>query len=127
MKRARAMLGCRFRPQGRDTKLGLDCIGLTCAAYRLPADQIPADYRSRNGDEKRLRPHLDRFFRQVRAARVGDLLLLRVALDQLHFVVLSERGFIHADAGLRKVVETPGAPPWPIVSVHRRRRNPIEK
>ncbi|NUT00729.1 MAG: peptidoglycan endopeptidase [Sphingomonas sp.] len=127
VKRARALCGCRFRPQGRTPELGLDCVGLACAVYRIPANRIPNDYRLRSGDADRLQNYVEQFFRKVRKAWPGDLLTLRVAPDQLHLAILSERGFIHADAGLRRVVETPGPPPWPILSVHRRRRKPIEK
>jgi hypothetical protein len=35
---------------------------------------------------------------------------------QLHLAILTGRGFIHADARLRRVVETPGRPdPAPIM------------
>ena len=125
VERARALVGCRFRPQGRDPELGLDCVGLACATYRLPVEHVPRDYRLR-GDDKRLQSQLARYFTVISAARPGDLAVLGVAADQLHFALLSERGFIHADAGLRKVVETPGSPPWPILSTHRRRKT-VEK
>ena len=126
VKRARTLIGCRFRPQGRVAELGLDCVGMACATYRIPPESIPCDYRMRGAEVGRLQAHLNRFFRAVRKPRPGDLLTLQVAPDQFHLAVLSERGFIHADAGLRRVVEAPGAPPWPILSIHRRRKS-IEK
>jgi hypothetical protein len=49
------------------------------------------------------------------------LLLFSVAADQRHLAVLTERGFVHADAGLRQVVETPGPPAWRVLSAWRRR------
>src|SRR5262245_58328797 len=118
VKRARALVGSRFRPQGRDPLRGLDCVGLVCAAYRIPAEEIPCDYRMRGRNADRLQAHLGRFFRTVREPRPGDLVTFQVAPDQLHLAVLSDRGFIHADAGLRTVVETPGVSPWPILSIH---------
>ena len=122
--RARALVGTRFRPQGRAPEHGLDCIGLSCAAFEIPSVIVPADYRLRGGDRCRLEEGLTRFFRRVsrKSAAPGDLLLLSVASDQPHLAVLTERGFVHADAGLRKVVETPDRPGWPIVSVWRRRK-----
>ena len=122
--RARALVGTKFRPQGRAAEYGLDCIGLACAAFQIPAAMVPADYRLRGYDPRRLEEGMRRFFRRTpnRSALPGDLLLLAVAADQLHLAVLTERGFVHADAGLRRVVETPGRPGWPIVSVWRRRK-----
>jgi len=49
------------------------------------------------------------------------LLLMAVAADQVHLGLLTPGGFVHADARLRKVVETPGEPGWPVVGVYRRR------
>ena len=123
VERARALVGCRFRPQGRNPELGLDCIGLACAAYRIPTTGIPFDYRLRGDHRGQLVNGLRVWFRRIAKpdAKAGDLMLLEVAPDQLHVAILTERGFVHADARLRKVVEAPGAPIWPILSVHRRR------
>ena len=122
--RARALVGTQFRPQGRAPEHGLDCVGLACVCFRIPSAIVPADYRLRGGDRRRLELGMTRFFRRVskKAALPGDLLLLSVSADQSHLAVLTERGFVHADARLRKVVETPGPPAWPVVSVWRRRK-----
>jgi murein DD-endopeptidase / murein LD-carboxypeptidase len=121
--RARALVGCRFRPQGRDPELGLDCVGLACSVFRIPAAEVPCDYRLRGREQKRLRREIDRHFDIIPVidAAAGDLLVCSVAPDQLHLAILTDRGFVHADARLRKVVETPGPAPWRILSVHRRR------
>ena len=119
MARARALVGCRFRPQGRSPELGLDCIGLACAAYGIPAEEIPCDYRLRGDFRDRIERELAARFQRVCALRPGDLLLLSVAGDQLHLAVKTDLGFVHADAGLRTVVETPGTPPWPVISAYR--------
>src|SRR5690349_18256969 len=111
--RARSVIGCRFRPQGREPEHGLDCIGLVCVAFQIPAESIPRDYRLRGDVLGRLEAELARFFETVAVAGVGDVLVLRAGPDQLHLGIMTERGFIHADAGLRRVVETPGAPSWP--------------
>jgi hypothetical protein len=52
-------------------------------------------------------------------ARAGDVLLVRSSTCRSHFLVLVEGGFIHADAGSRRVVERPGSVPWPIVAAWR--------
>jgi len=119
--RARSLVGCQFRPQGREPEIGLDCIGLICAAFGLPTGVIPRDYRLRGGQIERLESEMGRFFRRIQEPAEGDVLVLRVSADQLHLAIATERGFIHADAGLRRVVETPGAPPWPLLSAYRRK------
>lgn len=125
--RARALVGTRFRPQGRTPAHGLDCIGLACAAFDIPSMSVASDYRLRGVDRRLIEQGVMRFFRRVavESATPGDLLLLSVTADQSHLAVLSERGFVHADAGLRKVVETPGLPSWPVVSAWRRRKRQI--
>jgi hypothetical protein len=121
VRRARSLIGCRFRPQGRDPEHGLDCVGVVCAAFGIAADSVPRDYRLRDGGLERLMLELGRFFRLVLIPTVGDVLVFRIAADQLHVGILSDRGFIHADARLRKVVETPGAPRWELISAYRRK------
>jgi hypothetical protein len=49
-------------------------------------------------------------------------MLMKVAGDQLHIGVRTDAGFVHAHAGLRRVVETPGMPDWPFVGIYRKRR-----
>jgi hypothetical protein len=126
---ARALVGCRFRPQGRDARLGLDCVGVIVTCFGLPADCVRRDYRMRGLHRAETEGGLKRFFREVARtqARPGDVLLLRVADDQLHLAVRTGRGFVHADARLGKVVETPGCLVWPVVSAWRRRTRQISK
>lgn len=121
--RARALVGTRFRPQGRDPELGLDCIGLILCAFDLAADQVRRDYRLRGAHRAELLAALAGPFRRIARARrqPGDVLLLEVARDQMHLAVVTAVGFVHADARRGKVVETPGTPPWPVVAVFRRR------
>jgi len=115
---AQACVGAPFRPQGRDPATGLDCVGLAGAAFRaagIEAD-LPRAYAPRGGDPARwadaimatgLRP-------VAAAAGEGDLLLLATGPAQFHLAVLTAGGFVHADARLRRVVEVPGPPPWPV-------------
>lgn len=121
VERARTLLGCRFRPQGRDPALGLDCVGLVRAAFAI--EEVPRDYRLRGNALEQAERELQRFFEPVghAAVQAGDVLLLRIAPDQLHLAIKTERGFVHADAAVRKVVETPGSPPWAMISAHRYR------
>lgn len=120
--RARSFLGCAFRPQGRHVSSGFDCVGLVCAAHLIDADDVPRDYRLRGSNAGRVFEQLKRFFSSipVSGAKPGDVVLLQPGADQLHLGILTARGMIHADARLRRVVETPRLPAWPILSAHRR-------
>jgi murein DD-endopeptidase / murein LD-carboxypeptidase len=122
-ERSRALLGTPFRAQGREAKTGLDCVGLAIVAFRVDAEQFRRDYRLRGDHRHELLAALREHFRRVsrRRRRPGDLLLLRVAPEQLHLAVQTRTGFVHADAGLGKVVETPGEPRWPVLAAFRRR------
>ena len=122
-QRARALVGTRFRLQGRDEQ-GLDCVGVAIAVFGLPAEAVRRNYRVRGEYEDELRTFLRKQFRRVpvKQLRPGDLMLMRVAADQLHLGIWTGAGFVHADAGLRRVVETPGCPPWPLAAIYRKRR-----
>jgi hypothetical protein len=120
--RARALVGVRFRPQGRSADHGLDCVGLAALAAGVPERLVPADYRLRSvaGDgvemlhfEGRARPVA------VEQAEAGDVLLVRYTPGQHHLLVLVEGGFVHAHAGLGRVVETPGTVAWPRIAAWR--------
>ena len=121
--RARALVGTRFRPQGRDPRHGLDCLGLVIAAHRLPKAEMPDDYRLRGAHRDALLAGAERWFRRVAATavRAGDVLLLDAGPGQPHLAVVTDEGFIHADARIGRVVATPGAPAWPVTAVLRRR------
>lgn len=122
LRRARGTLGTPFRPQGRASGIGLDCLGLIRIAYRLDEDR--SGYRlSGEGHGDELRVRLGRHFRTIarERRRAGDLLLLRVARRQWHLAVWTGEGIVHADAGLRAVVERPGEPDDAIEAVFRRR------
>lgn len=120
--RARALVGTRFRPQGRNVD-GLDCIGLALEVYRTPAAEVRCDYQLRGDHEHEVHACLAKYFRKVgpAASRPGDLLLIKVAADQLHLAISTQEGFVHAHASLRRVVETPGMPEWPVIGVYRKR------
>lgn len=60
-------------------------------------------------------------------ARSGDVLLVRAGPAQLHVVILTAEGYLHADAGLRRVVEVPGAVAWPVLSAWRHPDNGVEE
>lgn len=116
--RARDLVGIPFRLHGRDAG-GLDCVGLVALAYRQAA--VPSGYALRTADAAAVTVPLKAMrFRKRRACRPGDVLLLDAGPAQLHLGLWTGDSLIHADAALRRVVETPGAPRWPILSIWRR-------
>jgi hypothetical protein len=109
---ARECVGVRFRLQGRSRETGLDCVGVAALAYGR--DRVPAGYALRGGDVGQVVATIDAMgFARATGRRPADLLLLCPGPHQLHLAILTDRGFIHADAGLRRVTEVPGPPPWP--------------
>jgi lipoprotein Spr len=121
-ERARAFVGTRFRPQGRDPSLGLDCVGLLLCTFGIPIESVRRNYLLRGDHRAEIERELTANFRRVRSAkRTGDLMLLSIASDQLHFGIRTDRGFVHAHAGLGRVVETPGEPPWRVLAIYRKR------
>ena len=124
---ARDMVGARFRPQGRDPELGLDCVGLVVAALERAGVPIDArhDHPQRGGDPIAVAQRIDGAgLRRIApvAAGAGDILLAEAGPAQLHLAVLTTTGFVHADAGLRRVTEVPGRPHWPVIGAWRAER-----
>lgn len=114
--RARALIGTRFRPQGRGDA-GLDCIGLAAAALNRRA---PDDYPQRGGSLELLAAALRvAGLKPRRGRRAGDLLAMRSGPEQLHLGIWTGEGIVHADARLRRIVERPGEPPWPVIGIWR--------
>jgi hypothetical protein len=121
--RARALVGTRFRPQGRDEQ-GVDCVGLVLLAFDIPVGEARRNYRMRGDHLREIVDGLKRHFRKISPAQVrpGDVLVMEAGPDQLHLGVRTREGFVHAHAGIGRVVETPGAPVWPVAAVFRKCR-----
>ena len=114
---ARAMVGVPFRLHGR-SEAGVDCVGRAVLALGgAGQDGIgPVAYGWRSGDIGLA----ERWLGAAGLVRVdqgvpGDLALVRPGPLQLHLMILVPGGFVHAHAGLRRVVEMPGASPWPVM------------
>lgn len=124
--RARALVGTRFRLQGRSREQGIDCLGLVLAAHGLPAGSGRRDYALRGVTRGEIEAGLVPWFRRIARTRVvpGDVLVLWAGPGELHLGVASGDGMIHADVR-HGVVERPGATPWPVVAVFRRRTRGI--
>lgn len=124
IKRARALIGVPFRLHGRDASHGLDCVGLVAVVYRR-RDSIPAGYALRGGsaDTYGAMIHALRLTQRRGLYRPGDALLMAAGPQQFHLGLWTGESLIHADATLRRVVELPGTPPWPVIGAwHNRKR-----
>lgn len=120
--RARALIGVRFRPQGRSIEHGLDCIGVVAMATGMRRDETPRFYSLRTTDAGQANDGFgERGFVRIAPAEAeaGDVLLTRVGAGQIHVVILTPDGYLHADSRLRRVAEVPGAVPWPVLSAWR--------
>lgn len=119
---ARSLIGVRFRLQGRSAARGLDCVGVAALAMEAAGHEavLPPGYGLRCGDAARAGAWLCAAgLERVAEGAVGDLVLVRPGPMQLHLMVRVPGGHVHAHAGLRRVVETPGASPWPVVGYWR--------
>ncbi|AJA07528.1 hypothetical protein SKP52_02995 [Sphingopyxis fribergensis] len=105
------MVGVAFRPQGRDPVTGLDCVGLVWAAYAAAGCRLvrPVGYPLRGWSRERIEAALTAagFVAAVGSAHAGDVALIAYPAGQFHLVILGSASFVHAHAGLRRVVETP--------------------
>jgi lipoprotein Spr len=117
---ARELIGVQFRPQGRDRLYGLDCVGVVTEALTRAGHPISVrnNYSQRGGDPDAVATAMaEAGLRCIGegAGGAGDIVLMRTGPAQLHLGIVTAGGIVHADAGLRRVVETPGAPRWPII------------
>jgi hypothetical protein len=98
----------------------LDCIGL--AALALGLEGARRDYAVRGGNIESLEGGMENAgLQRTDVSRPGDVLVMRAGPAQLHVGIATEKGLVHADAGLRRVVERPGSPEWPVLSIWRLR------
>ena len=116
--RARAFVGARFRAQGRNAADGLDCVGLAAATFDRGG--VPDDYTLRGGSLARVAAGLRvAGLRAVDDRAPGDVLVMQAGPEQLHLGIWTGDGMVHADARLRRIVERPGAPAWPVIGIWR--------
>lgn len=117
---ARGLVGAPYRHNGRDPATGLDCLGVLDAA--LTAIGRAAPLPARNAMHRRGDPDVAGLAKACglvdASGRVapGDVLLVRCSPLQLHgLLAVGADRFVHAHAGLRRVVLGPCDPTWSIV------------
>lgn len=113
---AEGFVGASFRLHGRDPERGLDCVGLALAALEAIGlrVRVPA-YRLRMRDIGGLVATASDagLVEASGPVRPGDVLLVRLGPAQHHLAIAaSGGGFVHAHAGLGRVVLTPAPLPW---------------
>jgi cell wall-associated NlpC family hydrolase len=108
---AEALIGVRFRLQGRDAATGLDCVGVIVAAYAAVGVRLAAldDYALRGVSLARAEAAIAQTgLRRTRGRIVtGDVGLFALPARQLHLALLAPGKIIHADAGMRRVALAP--------------------
>lgn len=131
---ATGLVGTPFRLGGRDPRIGLDCLGLLHASL-VRIGHVPFDatgYRLRNVSIAGWLPLAQRngFAEAEGIPMAGDVLLCRPGPGQHHIVIwqgaagldraplITQRvaRFIHAHAGLRRIVAAPAPLPWPLAA-----------
>ncbi len=106
---AEALVGTRFRLHGRDPATGLDCVGLVGVALAACGRRVryPQGYRLRNDCIENWLEFAGRngLYRSTGPVWRGDVILTRPGPAQHHLLVALGAGrFVHAHAGLRRVV-----------------------
>jgi hypothetical protein len=114
---ARNLVGARFCLNGRDRATGLDCLGVLSAALAAIGHSAPFPVRSTlrrhgHGDAEAIASAAGLVHAGGPLA-LGDVVLVRCSPIQLH-VLLAVGGerYVHAHAGLRRVVLGPREPGW---------------
>ena len=118
---AEKLVGAPFRLHGRDPQTGLDCIGvLTSALGEIGRSaSLPANYALKSRMIPDLNELADRcgLIETQGALMPGDVVFTRVSPCQHHLLLaVRQNRFVHAHAGLRRVVISDGPLPWPAIA-----------
>lgn len=119
-KAAAELVGTPFRLHGRDARHGLDCIGVLSASLAScgAQAQLPNGYRMRMTAPDSLLPHPEQlgFVLATPPFHAGDVVMQRTGPAQYHIAIkVGGEHWVHAHAGLRRVVLSPSLGEQPIV------------
>jgi murein DD-endopeptidase / murein LD-carboxypeptidase len=130
--RALQQLDVPFRLHAALPGTALDCVGLVAHAAKISG---MFEYQLRGDFTVQVSAHLkssgyrlvkDDLLKAEAAFLPGDIVLVQTALRQQHLMIFSANGtaggFVHAHAGLGRVVLMPLPSPWPIICGWRHRR-----
>lgn len=114
---ALSLTGTPFRLHGRRPEHGLDCVGLVAEAMRISGHvpSTPQGYSLRSTSISRWLGHAEASGLESTGDE-GEVVLCKVSGWQFHLLIRVPGGFVHAHAGLGKVVMLPAPLPWPIVA-----------
>lgn len=116
---AERLVGVPFLLNGREPERGLDCVGLVAASLAAIGRPVvvPAGYRLRQAAVDRYLAAAAKSGLAVATGAIapGDVLLVRPGPAQHHLVIAAAAGgFVHAHAGLARIVVTPAPLAWPV-------------
>jgi murein DD-endopeptidase / murein LD-carboxypeptidase len=118
-ERARREIGTAFRLHGRSPGVALDCVGLVATA--IGVSDAPAGYSLKGNHHFQI----ESYFRGSGFALVdgnaenGDIAVVHIAAQHQHLMIRAGSGWVHAHAGLGRIVHTPDQAPWPIIALWR--------
>ena len=119
--RAMGQIGTPFRLHGRTPDVAMDCVGLV--AHAIDCHKAPKNYSLKGMQLSEIVSYMDNIGLSPLCDSVdicnGDVAVVASSPRQFHLMVRAANGWVHSHAGLRKVVHSPGASPWPIVAVRR--------
>ena len=118
-KAAETLVGARFRMHGRDPATGLDCVGVLAAALAKAgySARLPISYtlKMRELEPFTCLAGACGFVPADGGTAPGDVVMFHVGPCQYHLAIAAQDGgFIHAHAGLRRVVHSARLPEWPV-------------
>lgn len=118
---ARDLAGFPFRFQGRNPQTGLDCIGVLETSLRAAGMEarLPRTYALRARRVEGLNDIAARLGFAPRSGTIAprDVIFCRVGPVQFHLMIAVERDlFVHAHAGIGRVVLSSRPDDWPIVA-----------
>jgi hypothetical protein len=113
-------IGAKFRLHGRDPSTGLDCVGVVDHSLKAAGLQpdVPSAYTFRNRSSKPFEKHFEAsgLLPASGPIEAGDVILALAGPAQFHLLVATEAAqFVHAHAGLRRIVAMRGHLPWTIL------------